>query len=151
MFNELHCDSDIQSEFFHQLSQICHNLQSLVIRLYDEASNEMKELINSQNNLKSLSLSIYNNDWSDIIPALTKHSNTLTTLCIFSDYLPSSFISSLSNLQTIILSYSWYCTDFKELQHASFPKLKILKIHYNCLNPMYLVKFLEINGRIICW
>ena len=44
-------------------------------------SNELKELISSQNNLKSLKLIVYyEHNWEDIIPALTKHSNTLTKL-----------------------------------------------------------------------
>jgi hypothetical protein len=34
--------------------------------------NGLKELISSQNNLKSLTLSAYNGNWSDIMPAITE-------------------------------------------------------------------------------
>ena len=153
--SELRCTSDICSEFFHQLSRICHNLQLLSICIYnDKVSTELKEFITSQNNLKSLSLSIYNgnyfHDRSGFISALTKHSNTLTTLCLFvdRDYLPLSFISTFSNLQKIVLSYSENtCNDFKELQYVAFPKLKILEIPEFCPDPMYMKKFLEVNGK----
>ena len=81
--SELYCDSIINSEFFYQLSRICHNLRSLTIRIESKISNELKELVSSQNNLKNLKLSAYYivmNSWADIIPALMKHSNTLTKL-----------------------------------------------------------------------
>src|SRR5581483_4240194 len=120
--SDLRCSSDICSEFFHQLSQICCNLQSLFISFEDEeASNGLKELVVSQNNLKSLGLSV--DIWpNNIIPALTKLSNTLTTLRLFVDYdyLSLSFVSSFSNLQTIILSHWYNCDSFKELQYVVF-------------------------------
>src|SRR2546425_7717636 len=53
------CSSNIRSEFFYQLSQICHNLQTLTIKFVSDVSNELKELISSQNNLKNLYLSAY--------------------------------------------------------------------------------------------
>ena len=154
--SELCCGSDIGSEFFHQLSQICHNLQSLAIRFGVKVSDGLNELITSQNNLKSLSLSIYEQDvgynWSNIIPNLTKHSNTLTKLylSVNCDYLPLSFISSFSNLHTIFLSYlDNFNYNFKALQYVDFPKLQTLKIPDDCPSPMYLIKFLEINGKHI--
>src|SRR5947207_14332339 len=46
--SELHCSSEIHH--FGQLSQICHNLQSLTIDIKYVVSNGLKELISSQNN-----------------------------------------------------------------------------------------------------
>src|SRR5205823_10121884 len=106
--SELQCCSSIHSEFFYGLSQICHNLRSLTIKFGGEASSdELKELISSQNNLKDLKLLVFSrNGWADIIPALIKHSNTLTKLYLYSDYFdqlttPLSFASSFLNLQEI--------------------------------------------------
>src|ERR1043166_8759778 len=50
--SELQCSTDIRSEFFHHLSRITHNLQSLCIKFENNASNELIELISLQNNLK---------------------------------------------------------------------------------------------------
>jgi hypothetical protein len=58
--SELCCDTDHYPEFFYQLSQICHNLQSLTIKFKSNVSSELKELIFSQNNLKSLKYKRYN-------------------------------------------------------------------------------------------
>ncbi|CAB4437229.1 unnamed protein product [Rhizophagus irregularis] len=46
--------------------------------LDNDVSNELKQLISLQNNLKSLE--IYDNIWTNIIPVLAKYSNTLTKL-----------------------------------------------------------------------
>src|SRR5207253_1435051 len=109
--------------------------------------------ISLQNNLKNLKLSAYEEiSWSDIIPALTRHPNTLTKLHLYGEhnYLPLSFIPSFSNLQEIALVFydSIFYEDFKELQHVIFPKLKILNIPYCPIaNLMHVLKFLENNGK----
>ncbi|CAB4381596.1 unnamed protein product [Rhizophagus irregularis] len=146
---ELCCSSDLSSDFFYQLSQICHNLQSISIDFYDSSTNELKELISSQNNLKNLNLSAFNGSWADIIPSLTKHSHTITKLKLYSDDSNSfSFVSSFPNLQELIISsFDGVFEDFKKLQYVNFSKLQILKIPYECPKPEYLMKFLENNGK----
>ncbi|RIA89555.1 hypothetical protein C1645_824669 [Glomus cerebriforme] len=146
------CNSDIRSEFFYQLSQICHNIKTLTITFKKKVSNGLKELISLQNNLKNLKLLSYEEkDWMDIIPALKNHNNTLTKLHLHSikDNLPLSFISSFLNLQEI--KFSFYdgsnFEDFKNLQFSFFPNLKILKIPCQCPKPEYVIKFLENNGK----
>src|SRR2546421_5267307 len=42
--SELSCSSNVHSEFFHQLSKICHNIQSLNIRFKDTVPNGLKDL-----------------------------------------------------------------------------------------------------------
>ena len=65
-------------------SKICHNLQSLAINFESEVSDSLKELVSSQNNLKNLKLSSYGGyGWTDIIPVLKKHLNTLTKLQLY--------------------------------------------------------------------
>ena len=88
--SEFQCNSDIRIQLF----RVCHNLQSLTILFKPaDVSNELKELISLQKNLKNLELSAFFGDyrknkcknWVDIIPALTKHPDTLTKLHLYSD------------------------------------------------------------------
>ncbi|GBB90421.1 hypothetical protein RclHR1_17380003 [Rhizophagus clarus] len=151
--SELRCGTNITSDFYYQLSQTCHNLQSISIEFHsNEVSNELKELISLQSNLKNLTLlAYYDNGWESIIPTITKHPNTLTKLhlCSDDDNLSLSFVSLFSNLQEIIFSFleSADFEDFKMLQFAKFPNLQILKIPYYCPKPEYIMNFLENNGK----
>ncbi|GBC02592.1 hypothetical protein RclHR1_00470022 [Rhizophagus clarus] len=155
--SELRCSSNLPSNFFHQLSQICHNLRSIFIKFHnDDVPNELKELISLQNNLKHLTLLAYfNGSWKNIIPALAKHSNTITKLYLdsdnYKDNSPLSFVILFSNLQEIIFSFSFFSgtdfEDFKKLQYFNFPNLQILKFLDQCPKPEYLMKFLENNGK----
>ncbi|GBC02597.1 hypothetical protein RclHR1_00470027 [Rhizophagus clarus] len=152
---ELRCSSDIPAEFFYQLSQICNNLQIIFIEFRsDDVSNELKELISLQNNLKSLTLIASVSSWANFIPALTKLSNTINTITKLHLYgnnynLPLSFVSLFTNLEEIIFSFDYGADfgDFKILQFANFPNLQILKFPQRYPKPEYLMKFLEINGK----
>ncbi|RIA90198.1 hypothetical protein C1645_876272 [Glomus cerebriforme] len=154
---ELNCSSDIPSEFIHQLSRICHNLQTLRIDFFENIDFniiiELNELISLQNSLKNLNLSAFDGgDWIDILPSLTKHSNTLTKLQLNSDNdnLPLSFVASFPNLQEIEFSFSFggaYFDDFEKLQYAIFPKLQILNIPYDCPKPEHVMNILKNNGK----
>ena len=53
---EFKCSSYISSEFFYQISKICHNIRSLTIDFEDVISVGLIELISSQNDLKSVTL-----------------------------------------------------------------------------------------------
>jgi hypothetical protein len=149
---ELCCSSNLPSDFFYQLSQICHNLLSIFILFKGYAPNELNELkglISLQKNLKSLALSAFvNSSWANIIPDVIQHSQTITKLRLYSekDNLPFSFVSSFTNLQEFIFSFydGVYFEGFKKLQYANFSKLEILKIPYQC---PYVIKFLENNGK----
>jgi hypothetical protein len=149
---ELRCSSDIPSDFFYQLSRICYNLQIIFIEFRnDDISNELKELISLQNNLKSLTLIANVGSWANIIPALTKHSNTITKLQLYGNNynLPLSFINLFTNLEEIMFSFDYGADfgDFKKLQLAKFPKLQILKLPMRYPKPEYVMKFLENNGK----
>ncbi|RIA82513.1 hypothetical protein C1645_835235 [Glomus cerebriforme] len=136
--SELYCSSDLTSEFFYQLSQKCHNLLSLTLRI--ETMNfdiELKKLISLQNNLKNLRLNFNKGDWTDIIPILTNHYNTLTKLHLYGNIklIPLSFVALFPNLQEIIFSFYYGLLEgFEKLQHVTFPKLQILNIP---LYPVY--------------
>ncbi|PKC62397.1 hypothetical protein RhiirA1_465177 [Rhizophagus irregularis] len=148
--SELCCKSDLPSDFFYQLTQICHNLQSISVDFSSSIKDELKELISSQNNLKNFNLSAFNGgSWNDIIPVITEHSHTITKLKFRSDDDSSfSFISSFSNLQELLFSFlDGVLEDFRRLQYVNFPKLQILKIPYKCPKPEYVIKFLENNGK----
>jgi hypothetical protein len=150
--SQLCCSSNLSSDFFYHLSQICHNIQSISIEFYnDDISNGLKELFLLQNNLKNLSLFAFNGSWVNIIPAITKHSHTIKKLQLYGDSekLPLSFVSLFSNLQEFIFSFFYGVDfeDFKILQYVNFSKLQILKIPYQCPKPEYIMKFLENNGK----
>jgi hypothetical protein len=134
------------------LSQVSHNLQSISIKINNYISNELKELISLQNNLKNITLSAsYGEDLKDMIPTLTKHSDSITKLCICSDddHLPLSFIDLFSNLQEIIfLFYNIFdLIDERFIQYSNFSKLQTLKIPFRCPKVEYIIKFLENNGK----
>ncbi|PKC02515.1 hypothetical protein RhiirA5_503999 [Rhizophagus irregularis] len=150
--SELCCASNLPTNFFYQLSQICHNLQSIFIEFHNnDVSNELKELISLQNNLKTLALSAFDGSWANIIPTITKHSHTITKLQLYGDNeeLPLSFVRLFSNLQEFIFSFydGTGFEDFKMLQYVHFSKLQVLKIPYQCPRPQYIMKFLENNGK----
>src|ERR1043165_4573014 len=54
--SELRCRSNNYPEFFYQLSQICHNIQTLFIRFSKDISNGLADLISVQKNLKCLEI-----------------------------------------------------------------------------------------------
>ncbi|RIA89253.1 hypothetical protein C1645_825143 [Glomus cerebriforme] len=145
--SELYCNSDVYSEFFYQLSQTCHNLQSLTIEFRDTISSGLVDFISVQNNLKILNLISDEKIWTSIIPVLSKISNTLIKLKIDVGeiYAPTSFISSCINLQELILSANQI--SFKELQYVIFSNLQILKIPFDRPDDDLLTKFFENNGK----
>ncbi|CAG8601256.1 5572_t:CDS:1 [Funneliformis mosseae] len=138
------CSSDLYSEFYYQLSQVCQQIQSLTIRFKAIFSNGLKDLIYLQNNLEFLTLT-HSDGWTnatDISPLFTKHSNNLTKLEIRGDF-PLMFISIFTNLQELILSPFG---DRKDLQYVIIPQLKTFRFSYGFPEPEYLSKFLENNG-----
>ncbi len=141
------CYSNLYSSFFHQLSQLCHNIQTLTIVFENNKSNELKELISLQNNLKHLELITNGYEgWTGIIPALTKHHDTLKKLYIQVYYGPLSFITSFKNLQELVIS-TYKSNIFNEFHHVTFSKLRVLKVSYGCLKDEFFTKFLENNGE----
>src|ERR1044072_5337991 len=76
---ELSCSSDIYSEFFYQLSQICHNIQSLTIEFEEIISDGIKDLISLQNNLKSLTLKSYDKDEIEEIESISSSLSKFST------------------------------------------------------------------------
>ncbi|GBB86749.1 hypothetical protein RclHR1_13150005 [Rhizophagus clarus] len=125
--SELHCNSNIPTEFFYQLSQICCNIQffTLEFNVNSNVSNGIADLISIQKNLKCFD--IYGGDHR----------------------IPLSFIADLSILQVLELSFeNDECFgDFEKLQYASFPQLRILKIKAKYPRVELLIKFLENNGK----
>ncbi|RIA83583.1 hypothetical protein C1645_833603 [Glomus cerebriforme] len=150
---ELNCSSDIYSEFFYQISQTCHNIQSLTIKFENFISDGLTDLISLQNNLKSVTLRYYDNkdEITEIMisSSLTKFSLTLTKLKIEAYYVPLSFISIFINLQELILSLECEDSfnDFDQLQYAIFSQMRVLKFLFVISRIDMLIKFLETNGK----
>ena len=110
---ELCCNSDISPDFFYQLSQICHNIQSLSVKFGIVTSDGLADLISVQQNLRYLNVVQFCNCEGltvDIIASLTNLPDTITKLEIYGeDYnMPLSFIAKLSNLQEMTLSFDYY-------------------------------------------
>ncbi len=149
--SELNCSSNICSEFFYQLSQICHHIQTLKIRFEGVISNELAELVSVQQNLKYLNIlnNYHHENFKEIIPLLTKLPNDLIKLDInIRNYnIPLSFIVKFKNLQEIVLSFWHHVECFKDLQHDVFSQLQILKFPNTCPNYEHLARFLENNGK----
>jgi len=149
--SKLKCNSDIGSEFFFQLSQICHHIQTLDITVKDLASNGLSDLLSVQRNLKSLrlfSLSDCKNFRELFTFSLRKFSNTLIKLTINLIPVPlSSF--NFTILQELVLSFNNDAETFKNIQYITFPRLEIFKSTGNCPNHEHLTKFLENNGKNI--
>jgi hypothetical protein len=152
----LKCCSNICSEFFYQLSQICHNIQSLIITfVYFNVSDGLTDLISLQNNLKSLKLTDCNKyTIRKITPSLAKSSLTITKLEIDTNNVSLSFISMFINLQELILDLDPEnpraddaFEGFDQLQYVKFPQLKIFEFNCFCPKLEMLIKFLEINGK----
>jgi hypothetical protein len=150
---ELNCSSDIYSEFFYQISQICQNIQSLNIKFENFISDGLTDLISIQNNLKSVTLRYYDNkveiSKTLIYSTLSKFSLILTKLRIEAYYMPLSFMSIFINLQELILSLESEDSfdGFNQLQYINFTKLKVLKFLFKISRIDLLIKFLEINGK----
>jgi hypothetical protein len=146
--SELSCNSSISSEFFYQLSQICHSIISLNITIEKYISNGLSDLILAQKNLKYFSMTQYDEDKN--IPLLINNlPNTLIKLILHGyNYISLSFISKFINLQELIISiYSGDICGFEELQYFIFPKLQILNFVYECPKYDEFIKFLENNGK----
>ncbi|GBB96342.1 hypothetical protein RclHR1_02730014 [Rhizophagus clarus] len=155
--SKLSCSSDIKSNFFYMLSQICCKIQSLAINLREKISDDLKNLISSQHNLKELSLSpiklgsvAYQ---TTIMSPLAKHSSSLIKLNVLCNNMYGlidlpSFITPFTNLQELILSFHINgAVEFNKLQNITFQQLQILKFPRNCPNDDVLIKFLENNGE----
>jgi hypothetical protein len=129
-------------------------MQSLNIEFNNFISNGLADLISVQKNLKYLGLThSYDGVESlkDIIPSLTKISNTLIKLNVFVfHHISLSFIAKFINLQELELSFYYsdlFSSSFEKLQHITFSQLKILRIKYACPRYELLIKFLENNGK----
>ncbi len=105
--SELYFSSNVDSELFYQLSQVCHNIQSLNINLEREISSGLFDLISVQQNLKYLTICNYLHygDSSNLIHSLTKLPDTLIKIDLFSLYYMSlSFLAKFIKLREIVLT-----------------------------------------------
>ncbi|RIA82964.1 hypothetical protein C1645_880782 [Glomus cerebriforme] len=149
--SELCCSSDISSKFFYQLSEICHNILSIILSFEQVISKGITELISAQKNLKYLTIIHYTDiDLKDIISSVTNH-NSLNKLCFYgiSHYTSVPFITKFTNLQELELSFvnSKNFEKLQYIQYAIFPLLQILNIKNFPLTYDILISFIENNGK----
>ncbi|RIA83580.1 hypothetical protein C1645_833601 [Glomus cerebriforme] len=151
--SELHCISSFSSEFFYQLSQICHNISTLNIITELFLSEGLIDLISAQRNLKSFGI-VCRNRIIVLTPLIEKLPNTLIKLNYLNIYnlyneFSLLFIARLVNLQEVNLYFyiEEDFIDFEKLQYAILPNLQILKIRRAYPRLELLIKFLENNGK----
>jgi hypothetical protein len=101
----------------------------------DVVSDSLKNLISSQNSLKSLSLmqpfSKRKLDWPEILFPLRKHSNTITKLTLI-NYKPFVFIANFINLKELVMSFrsEFDMKSLNKLQRNTFLHLQILRFNF---------------------
>ncbi|GBB92250.1 hypothetical protein RclHR1_01990022 [Rhizophagus clarus] len=146
--SELYCGSDVDSHFFYQLSQICSNLQSLIIEFRNPISFGLSDFIFVQKNLKYLKLLSYKMMGRRTGLALQSLSNLFNPLInklklIGEDDRMKTFFTSLRQLDLSFIRK----ISFEVLQNINFPNLQILKIRMIQPNDDLLIKFFENNGK----
>ncbi|PKY14177.1 hypothetical protein RhiirB3_426131 [Rhizophagus irregularis] len=150
--SELQVYSNYNPAFFHQLSQICHNIRSLEIIIITSVSNGLSDLISAQQNLKRLQLirDGYSTELRGIETLAEVIPNNLISIDIYGrrgfPQVLLTCIPSLINLQSLTLTF-YIKGFFEELQHAIFPQLQTLEFKFECPEDDLLIKFLENNGK----
>ncbi|EXX72798.1 uncharacterized protein OCT59_027107 [Rhizophagus irregularis] len=150
--SELQVYSNYNPAFFHQLSQICHNIRSLEIIIITSVSNGLSDLISAQQNLKHLQLirDGYSTELRGIETLAEVIPNNLISIDIYGrrgfPQVLLTCIPSLINLQSLTLTF-YIKGFFEELQHAIFPQLQTLEFKFECPEDDLLIKFLENNGK----
>ncbi|PKY24105.1 hypothetical protein RhiirB3_438539 [Rhizophagus irregularis] len=152
---ELYCYSSIRTEFFYQLSQVCHTLKTLKIIYKKVISSGLVDLVSVQQNLKYMCMYRFglHKDLKDTINLISKIPNTLISINIYGGRMhPNislSFISRFTKLQELILTFysNEPYRDFSNLQYDIFPYLQRLEFKRECPDNDSLVNFLEINGK----
>ncbi|EXX72860.1 uncharacterized protein OCT59_009643 [Rhizophagus irregularis] len=150
--SELCCRSNVYSEFFHQLSQICYNIKAICVVIDHHISDGLMNLILSQNKLKNL---IFHQSHDrevlkSIIPLLEKLSdNTSVKLGVYEikNFIPLPFPKNLRELLLASNNGNFTEDTFKELQRVIFPNLQVLIFSYLVPKIEHFNNFLERNGE----
>ncbi len=150
--SELSFNSNLDPELFYQLSQMCHNIQSLSMDIGHGISNGLMELISVQQNLKWFKTFQTSpcEDFVILIPSLIELSNTLIKLSFYGRgySIPLSFVAEFTNLQELAISFDDPSFEgFEKLQHVVFSQLRILKFQRGVPKLGYLVNFFANNGK----
>ncbi|PKC73082.1 hypothetical protein RhiirA1_451554 [Rhizophagus irregularis] len=149
---ELRCINEVRPEVFYQLSQVCHNIETIKIFGSLSHDNGMKKLIILQDNLKCLEVKkLHSSELNGILCSLNnKQLNTITKLHLkgINNLSSISFIIKFTNLQefTLINYYDYNKVKLEELNYVIFSKLRYFAIRYN-IKSEALLKFLENNGE----
>ncbi|PKC01783.1 hypothetical protein RhiirA5_426171 [Rhizophagus irregularis] len=149
---ELQLFSYINSEFFYNLSQYCHNIKSLIIEFCDNIiSDGLKDFLFSiQKNLKYFYIiqSDKSPDLTDLVSSFTtKLYNTVNKFYYSTFNVSFSFINNFTNLQLLEIEHFDTTDVFEKLAFFIFPYLKILRIDIYTINTKLAIKFLENNGK----
>ncbi|RIA91404.1 hypothetical protein C1645_822105 [Glomus cerebriforme] len=166
--NELHCYGPINEVIFYGLSQLCRNIEKLVIEGYDQKKNRknrgLRLLIEQQTNLKRVKFSNYYDDYryisqisySELGKALAAKSSSIIELDF--DYFNPILLRFLNKFQDnlTIFKFNISCKiielstikEYEEyLKDISFTNLQQLVIYYYCCHFEIIQKVIEKTNR----
>ncbi len=70
----LRCNSNLPHQFYHSLSKVCKNVQTLKVEIKGDLENELIKIISAQKNLKFLDIKYQFYDSSRVFCLLVNHS-----------------------------------------------------------------------------
>ncbi|GBC03748.1 hypothetical protein RclHR1_00530023 [Rhizophagus clarus] len=129
---ELECSTDVSSKFYFGLAQSCRNIQRMSIEICETNTiidnPGLLSLIESQNGLKEVRLTSFNQTFPKLGEVLIKHVDTLTSLnfinfvCITIDSL-----NQLVNIKKLYICFP-YGYNFRLLKFINLPRIEIINI-----------------------
>ncbi|CAB4387275.1 hypothetical protein GLOIN_2v1784405 [Rhizophagus irregularis DAOM 181602=DAOM 197198] len=148
---ELHCNSNIPTKFFYQLSQVCQNILSLDITIGQVISDGLKDFISVQKNLKYLDIHYgRGKDLRDIIPtyvtfsqlqilkiqySCSKYDSLIKFLEMNGKSLKEFYIGDYAgdSDNSLNLAIANFCPNIRKLSTGfKNNELKTLKLVFNC-------------------
>ncbi|RIA90784.1 hypothetical protein C1645_769114 [Glomus cerebriforme] len=129
---KLNCSTFIPSNYFFELSKICHNLQDIIIYCFQD-NRGLAQLIKSQKRLKRIELNSNNNDilCPLIGEALLNQSNTITYINFKNELCISpEFLNSLINCKELVINIQSESNfDLGKLDLIKLPNLNTLSFY----------------------
>ncbi|PKY50142.1 hypothetical protein RhiirA4_466448 [Rhizophagus irregularis] len=129
---ELECSTNVSSKIYFDLSQICHNIQRLSIEICETNTiNDnpgLLSLIESQNSLKEMRFTSFNQTFTKLGEVIIKQVDTLISL-YFIDFvcIPIESLNQLYNIKKLYICFP-YGYNFQLLKFINLPRVEIINI-----------------------
>lgn len=144
--SELHCHSVFPHDVYHQLSEICHNIQHLDVSLEFSTSDGFAEFISVQRNLKYLYIWQYKNLENENI-FFSSIPYSIVVLSIVGESIDNlySLLNNFDNLQELKLFLNNE-SNYNRFDELNFSKLETLKFTNIQPTNEILFNFLNTHG-----